>query len=229
MNKINNINKRKVSNKAKIVKRNRFLLAIGLTFALTNLINKANTSNNEKVMPTGYMEIYTIETVDNGEQLEDIAEQYYIDELYSSYYHSIDNYIDKISEINGSINKNNLTPYQDLIIPTLVEQNNIYIHQINVLKNQITELEKWVPHTIEYGDTILSLAFQGAGDTNEAYSIQYDILEKNKLNSADIYVDNTIYIVNPQIGELKKEISYLEKQLNASLKHAPENKISKSI
>lgn len=176
----------------------------------------------QPAMPDGFMQIYTTEQVDYGETLSDIASYYYNEETHDSYFLNFDNYVETIATTNN-ISKNNISPFQNLIIPTIVAEDNIYLQQINNLTQQLETLEKWVPHKIEYNDTILSLSYLGAGDTNEAYEIKNSILQRNNINGTTIYAGDTIEIINPKIGEIKKEIAQLNDKLNQSLKNQNEN------
>ena len=51
----------------------------------------------------------------------------------------------------------------------------------------------------------------------EAIEIIESIKEYNKLSSNELNIGDTIYIINPKIGELKRDIVFLRHQLKESL------------
>lgn len=174
-------------------------------------------NNHKKIIPNGYIKINTTEKVQKDDTLTSIAKKYYNEDIYPLYYRSLDNYIDEIAKINN-VNKNNITPFQELIIPAIIPQNNIYLERIETLNQQIKSLPVWIPYNIQVGDTISSLAYKGAGDIDDAYTISNEIIKYNNISDTNISAGNTINIINPQIGDLKKEIFQLKRSLNDSLK-----------
>lgn len=220
MTKISNVNDKKALYRKKIQRRNRFLtlvLGAGLFASAGNIIaQNAEAKERIPVMPEGYTEYYSTCNIDKDDTIYEIAEDYWVEETHSMYYFDIENYVDYIGEVN-QINVNRITPYQNILIPTLVEEQNIYLQQIQNLKESIKSLDRWVQYEVQNGDTVLSLAFNGAGDTNEAYALKDEISQRN--GGTNIYAGETIWIINPEIGFLKKEIVRLENLLNASLRH----------
>lgn len=215
---VNNINYKKLqrkNNNKKLFKVNCFTLALITSPAIDKI--KLNSNEYKKNMPSGYIQIYTTEQVEKNDTLTTIAQKYYNDDIYSSYYQSLDNYTEEIAKTNN-ITKNNITPFQDLTIPTLIPRNNIYLERIEALNQQIKKLQVWTPYQIQEGDTIQSLAYKGAGDIDEAYTVSKDIIQYNNMSNTNIHSGDTIYIVNPHIGHLKKEIYQLKRSLNNSLK-----------
>lgn len=217
---INNINYPKLKNKKKklkLRKANCFVLLVTSAIIIGAGMSKPSAQEYATNIPTGYVQVYTTEQVEKNDTLTTIAEKYYNKDIYSTYYRTLDDYIEEIAKINN-ISKNNITPFQDLIIPALTTQNNIYLERIENINQQIESLDVWVQYQIKAGDTISSLAYKGAGDDDEAYAIAKRIMEYNKMNNANIYAGDTIYIINPEIGDLKKEIFKLKESLNESLK-----------
>lgn len=217
---INNINYKKLKDKKrkkKILRSNCFALLVTSTLIVGVGMAKPKVQENQISMPAGYIQIYTTEQVEKNDTLTTIAEKYYNKDIYSSYYQSLDNYIEEIAKTNN-ISKNHITPFQDLIIPALTPQNNIYLERIESINKQIEELDVWIPYEIQVGDTISGLAYKGAGDDDEAYTICKEIMRYNNMQDTNIYAGNTIYIINPEIGDLKREIFQLKKSLNDSLK-----------
>lgn len=214
--KISNVNNKPIRRK-KIQRRNRFvalLVGFGLFSTADMIVDRAEARNDNRVIPSGYTEYYSKYSIDVNDNVYDIAEKFWVDELYEDYYFTLDNYVKEIGRVND-INIHNITPYQDIIVPTLVEEQNIYLQQINFLNESLKNLDRWVQYEVNYGDTILSLAYYGAGDTNEAYVLKDEISKRNGGN--DIYAGQTISIINPEIGAIKKEIKRYEELLNKSL------------
>lgn len=217
---IDNINYPKIKNKRKkykLRKVNCFILLATSALIIGTGMARPNVKEYPTSIPTGYVQIYTTEQVEKNDTLTTIAEKYYNKDIYSAYYRSLDDYIEEIAKTNN-ISKNNITPFQSLTIPALTTQNNIYLERIESINKQINTLDVWVEYQIKAGDTISSLAYKGAGDDDEAYTIVKRIMDYNKMNNANIYAGDTIYIINPEIGDLKKEIFQLKESLNESLK-----------
>lgn len=202
--------------------------AIGLTIgiAATALV-ASQIPHKVPIIPEGYYQAYTTEQVERNDTLSEIASEYYDPDIYGSYFDNFNDYVETIASVN-QINKNNITPYTNIIIPVFIEEDNIYRQQIAAKEQQIRELDRWVEYTPHAGDTILGLAYLGAGDSNEAYSIKNEIMNKNGLTNSIIRNDRTYLIVNPEIGKLKKEIFGLKEKLRDSLKvHQEENSKTK--
>ena len=214
------INKRRLEQERKMklqkIKRGVVTVVLGASM-LAGIVGYTNAHKFEPVQPQGYETIYTVEQVDYNESLWDIAEYYYDQDVYGQYYRDIRDFIDEIKKVNN-LHGNTITPYQSLIIPCFVDENNIYLSQISSLEKQIKELPRYVEYEVQFGDTILGLAYLGAGDTNEAYEIKQEIQSVNGLSSSIIVQGTTIKIVNPEIGNLKKQIAQYQEKLNASLK-----------
>lgn len=175
-----------------------------------------NENKFEPTIPDGYYQTYMSTDVERGDTLTSIASLYFDEELYGDTYKDLNDYIDSIAKTNH-VSKNHINPYQSLNIPVLVAEDNIYVQQINSLEKQIAELDRWVPYTVQAGDTLLALAYQGAGTTNEAYELQDEIRSKNDLDSSTIIWGDEIKIINPEIGRLKKEVVNLKEKLHESL------------
>lgn len=216
---INNINYSKLKNrkKKKLIKDNCFALLVISTLIVGVGMARPTAQGNQTIMPSSYIQIYTTEQVEKNDTLTAIAEKYYNKDIYSSYYQSIDSYMEEIAKINN-INKNNITPFQELIIPAITTQNNIYLERIEIINKEIETLDLWIPYQVQIGDTISSLAYKGAGDNDEAYTISKEIMHHNNMSNSNIYAGDTIYIINPEIGDLKKEVFQLKESLNESLK-----------
>lgn len=176
-----------------------------------------NTSlNNKRMLLYDYKKIYIDISIDKPMNITDIAHKYYDDEIYSPYFDNIDNYIEEIKKDN-KMQYNSVTPFQNIQIPVLVNKENIYLQNISNLKEEITKFPLWTKHKIEDGDTISSLSYMGAKDSTEVFEIEKKIRDYNELTSDDLKVGNNIYIINPEIGNLRKEIFTLKDSLAKSL------------
>lgn len=223
---ITSVNQRRLARRERrrIQRRNRFIAILSAGILTGSLVlalaNKIESSKPPLVMPEDYVQITVRENVERGDTLTGIATRYYDPEVYDSYYGSVNNYVDAIADTND-IYKDHINPYQTLTVPVFVEEENIYLMQINKLEDQIKSLPVWVDYTVEYGDTVLALAYKGAGTTNEAYEIKDRIIAKNGLNNSILRDGMVIQIVNPEIGTLKAEIARLKDLLQESAQVEP--------
>ena len=204
----------------RIQRRNRFIAIAAASVisvgAITGLFSHGKEPFNP-VMPEGYQQVYASYQVERGDTIYDIAKEYYDAELYDSYYESFNDYVDDIKELNNA-KGGHITPYQSLQIPALINEDNIFLAQINAKRTELEQLPEWVEYVVEPGDSILGLAYLGAGNTNEAYAIKDQIMRKNNLSNSFLRDGTTIYIVNPERGKLKVEIEQLKEKLEESLK-----------
>ena len=189
---------------------------------LAGAIGYHNATKFQPKIPEGYERIFAVEQVDLNESLWDIAESYWDSEVYGQYYEDIRDFIKAIKDVND-LKSNTITPYQNLIIPCFIDENNIFLEQKSNIESQIKVLPRYVDYTVKFGDTLLGLAFLGAGDTNEAYEIKEEIQRINNLSTTMLVQGTTIKIVNPEIGELKKQAKQYEDKVNNSLKVNVEN------
>ena len=184
-----------------------------------NIVLEHSAKYKDKIkleLPYNYIEIYLQEHIEKDDTVESVAKKYYDKEIYSKIYETIDDYIEEICNLNG-IEPYNLTPFQDINIPVLVHKNNVYLSRITELENEIEKIEKWVNYTVQNGDTINSLAYLSAGNSTEALTNIESIKEYNKLTSNELDTGDTIYIINPEIGKIKRDIVFLRHQLKQSL------------
>lgn len=167
-------------------------------------------------LPYNYIEIYLNEHIGKDDTIESVAKKYYDNEIYYKIYENIDEYIDEICNLNN-IEPHELTPFQDISVPVLVHKDNVYLSRINELEKEIDSIDTWVKYTVKNGDSIESLAYYAAGNSTEALANIESIKEYNKLSSNELNIGDTIYIINPKIGELKRDIVFLRHQLKESL------------
>ena len=175
-----------------------------------------NTSND-------YIKFLIMEDIKKDDTIYSLANKYYNEELYYNFYKSINEYINEIKKING-FEENILTPFQSINIPVIIHKDNVYLERINILTNKISNLKEWIQYKVDDKDTLSSLAYEGAKDIDEAYSILESIINKNNLKTNSVKTGSIIYIINPEIGYLKREIFQLNAKLKESLKAQKETK-----
>ena len=170
------------------------------------------TSGDEfgEPIPEGYSKVYIDEFVDYGETLEDIANKYYTDNI-ATIYPDLNEYMDNIINKND-IKYNVINKYDSIKVPVIVENDNYYLNEIDRLTKEIKNLDEWVPYTIMAGDTISELAWKGAGTADEAINNTSLIINNNNVDPSNLQIGQTIYIINPEIGELKRQINDLYDQ-----------------
>ena len=216
---IKKVNKKRMKNlRKKALLRVAFTEIIAITIILGNkVINKG--PNLSPVIPEGFVQMNIEIPVGSCQTLDEIAQEYYNEESYPDYYNDFDNYVEKIAEQNN-ISSTNIPKYRNIVIPVIVEENNVYLDRINQLTSELDELKKeeWISYKIKFGDNLYGLAWLGSGDGNEVNNNLDRIVEKNNLSSSNIVEGQVIQIINPKIGEKKQEIDFLKQQLIDSLK-----------
>lgn len=215
---ITSLNKKRIKNlKRKAIKRVALTGIIALSIAVGKyIIDKPPTLDS--VVPDGYVQIDIEIPVSSNATLSDIAELYYDENSYPEYYTNFDDYMKSIAEKND-LNGYNLPKYQNIYVPVIVAENNVYLERIEQLNNELDTLEdqEWISYTVKVGDSLYELAWKGSGDGNEAEKNLDKIIEKNRLESSTILPGDHIKIINPRMGEIKQEIEYLDNQLKSSL------------
>ena len=215
---ITSLNKKRIKNlKRKAIKRVALTGVIALSIAVGKyIIDKPPTL--DPVVPEGYVQIDIEIPVSSKATLSDIAELYYDEDSYPEYYTNFDDYMKSIAEKN-ELNGYNIPKYQNIYVPVIVAENNVYLERIEQLNSELDTLkdQEWVSYTIQSGDNLYGLAWKGSGDGNEVEKNLDRIIEKNGLKSSTIIAGDHIKIINPRIGEIKQEIEYLDEQLKSSL------------
>ena len=184
-----------------------------------NIVLEHSSKYKDKIkleLPYNYIEIYLNEHISKDDTVESVAKKYYDQEIYHKIYETIDDYIEEICNLNG-LEPYNLTPFQDINVPVLVHKDNVYLSRINELEKEIKNIDEWIKYEVQNGDSLSSLAYDAAGNSTDALSNIEKIKEYNNLTSNDINVGDVLYIINPKIGELKRDIAFLRHQLKESL------------
>lgn len=217
--KVSNDNTYKITNKNDAaIKRikNKFICKIALVGIIsTSILITSKIVNTTPTLapsiPDGYMQIYIEEMIEPGEKLQDITSKYYT-ENESLYYRTYKSFVKSVEERNN-IEYENIHTKTSITIPVIIENDNYYYQTIQELENAIKTKEEWVSYKIDDGDTLYKLAWMGAGNGDEANINVEKIKIKNGLDDDIIQVNKTIYIINPEIGDIRKEIESLRSDL----------------
>ncbi len=176
-------------------------------------------SFDKRVIPEGYEAIPATYTVEAGDTLTDIASKYYDYDVYGSYFHDRNDFINELAKQNG-----NIKPGDKIELPLIVSQDNPYVQKIMKMRDQAQELPRYVSYTIKEGDTLLDIAYKGASDDNDAFQILEEIASVNGImDEHSIRSGEVIQIVNPQIGSIRKTIKNITEELRVSLENQKEN------
>ena len=148
--------------------------------------------------------------VEAGDTLSEIADRFYTDDC-NGVYRYVSNYEDAIQKENNIIGINpKLVAGTTMEIPVVVDENNTYYQRILELENQITDMEqnnKWVRYTVKRGDLLSTLANMASIDDSETYKYVKEIANKNSISTTAILsIGDEIWIINPELGNLKREL-----------------------
>lgn len=196
--------------------KNPLLKRVVLTGVITTTILVASKIVNRPptlapTIPDGYQQIYINELVDYGETLDDITSKYYT-ENEALYYTSYRSFVKTVEQRNN-IEYMNINNRTTISIPVIIEKDNEYYNNIKQLEAAIPTKEEWVSYKIQDGDTLYSLAWLGSGNGDQAMDNVEKIMIKNNLNDTVIESGKKIYIINPEIGDIRKEIEKLNNEL----------------
>lgn len=157
--------------------------------------------------------------LEEGDTVSEIASKYYTDDTADTY-GSFSNYTKHIEHDNRT-NIDNVEAGDKLQIPVIVDKDNPYYIEILNIKKQIEDLEQnhlWVMYTIKYGDSISELAQLVSSNPNEIRDYTNKIYNKNHLGRTSVIVEGQkIWIINPELGNLKHQLNDIEEQLRQSL------------
>lgn len=164
------------------------------------------------------------EVVKSGENLDYITYKYYSPEN-AEFFESPENYKNVIQSQNEIKHPDYIAAGETLYIPVFVDVNNEYYIQMKAVENELNELianEKWIDYTVKYGDTFDGLASLASGSFDEIASLSREIQERNKdhFPSGQAYllqIGDTIKIINPRIGELKRQLAELKEIFRQSI------------
>ncbi len=202
--------------KRKIKRNNRIASIVFMSALMVAALAEHIPGPFKPSIPEGYHQAFATYQVEQGDTIYDIAKEYYDEGTYDLYYKDFNGFVKAIQEVNH-VDKQ-INPYQNLSIPVIANNDNVFAQRIQELEQQLDGLTVWVNYEVQAGDTILGLAYKGAGTTDEAYAIKDEIMSRNHLGSSLINQGDHLYIVNPEIGKIKTEIEQLKEKYNQSLK-----------
>lgn len=212
----------------KIANTIKIITVLGCLIVLFNIgsriYNKVTTPPHEYVVPAGYAEMQTRETVGINSSVSEIADGYY-NETYEIAYGSFNNYVEAVIKLNGLNYRGDVKTLQTLNLPVLVDENNEYYMQIQEIMAEIAEIkenEYWIDHVVELGESVSILASRASGSSGETATLTNEIMHKNGMSSSFLRDGTTIKIINPKLGPLKLELNNLIQLLQQSLKE-PQN------
>ncbi len=223
-----NYRRRKPKNQEDSEKKTTFILkhrrvfagALVLTTAITFYhVGKNDQETSIPTIPSGYVLTETVEEIDYGDTIYDIASEYY-NASYTGIYPTLNDYSTAIQEQNGVVNPTRLNPGESLRLPVITTNQNDHFIKALQIQQQIDEIkqnEYWVEYTIKPGDTISALAAQASGDFRETPILTQQIIDKNKL-SGILRDGTTILTINPALGPLKIELQEVQNQFQQSIK-----------
>ena len=197
-------------------------ILISLLGCLVILITShTNTQKTEPlVIPDGYVQIYASEDVEYGESVYSIASEYYKPHLYGAVYEDLNDYIDAIIDTNNLSFSGKITPDDTLAIPVLVDVDNLCYQELRTIEAQIKKIKEeayWIDYTVQYGDSLSSIAAKASGSYGETISLVNEIMSKNKLSNSLIYAGQQLKIINPALGQLKINFNEMQNALFDSL------------
>lgn len=197
-------------------------LIVGLGILATVIIGRINTPVQEPVVvPDGYVQLIAAEQVDHGDSVYSIASEYYDSDVYSSMYETLEDYVDVIIDGNNLSYDGDITPYDTLSIPVLVDVDNACYQELKTIESAIQKIKEeayWVDYTVEFGDSLSSIAARASGSYGETISLVNEIMSKNKLSNSLIYQGQQLKIVNPELGPLKLKFNEMQQALYESVK-----------
>ncbi len=210
------IRKRRIDAPALIVS---FALGATLTLGGVNLANTFTPADPQSSIPDGYILTKITDTVELGDTITGIANEYYNATTYTGIFTTPIDYKAAILEQNSLNDHTTIRPGDAVEIPVVVSENNEFYVQIQVVKEEIRKIEEedlWVDYVLKPGEGILSLAAKASGSVNETYLIADKIRAQN--SDANFWYGETVSIMNPQLGQLKIQLNELEQALVESLK-----------
>lgn len=156
--------------------------------------------------------------IEDGDVLEDIAKRFYNQSMGISF----EDYKKAISAQNN-IYPNYITAGENLDIPVIVNENNPYLAEIINIKNSIKYIEEnnlWVNYKVEGGETLdglAALACSSDANYTEICEIRNQIKNENQRQNNDLYIGETIKIVNPELRKLKQQLIVAQEAFKESL------------
>lgn len=221
--KISNVNydymkkdKLKLQVKSLILASVMYFTGMGVKAMNTDASNTNNTSpinlNQNQIVASVSVDVNYDDTII------EIADRFYNDD-YENVYGSKENFVDSI-KLQNAIANDKIIIGQKLTIPAIIDIDNPYFQNVMQIKAKINELEqnqKWVKYTVKYNDSLALLARLGSDSDLAGADEINEIVEYNRLQSNIIYPDQELYIINPELGNLKKELREAEEEFRKSL------------
>ena len=216
---VNVVNRKKLKNLKYHIRRTVLALLIVGSIKGVNGIKDNTKATGNYELPVDYTTITLDISVDQNTSIKNLANMYYDETEYPEF----KEYCKKKKKKND-IDFDIITPYQNIKMPLIVNRDNVYLNNIEALENTLNEIPIWVDYVVESGDTLSSLAYLGAKDATEAMENINRICDYNNIsNRSVIQIGSKISIINPEIGEIKRNIYSLKEALKESLKVNEDN------
>ncbi|MBQ2946954.1 MAG: LysM peptidoglycan-binding domain-containing protein [Bacilli bacterium] len=214
---------RNISNKK--MKKRKLKQVVAVTLATASIVTIMTLTgcekNKEYVVPDNQIKVNISMQVEEGDTISDVANKFYTDEC-EGVYNSISDFEDEIKEQNNINKFSSFVKEGDTIeVPVIIEKENPYYLKILDIQSQINNIQNnnlWVRYTVEYGDRLSTIAEKASGSYTEIYEITNKIASKNNINNKSILnAGQEIWIMNPELGELKSELKNAQEELKLSL------------
>lgn len=187
----------------------------------------AGNTNNTSPINLNQNQIVASVSVDVNydDTIIEIADRFYNDD-YENVYGSKENFVDSI-KLQNSIVNDKIIVGQKLTIPAIIDTDNLYFQNVMQIKAKINELEqnqKWIKYIVQLDDNLALLARLGSGSNLVGIDEMNEIATYNRLQSNTIYPGQELYIINPELGNLKKELKEAEEEFRESLTNNQKSK-----
>lgn len=216
---VRNINSGKIKN-TKLYKKAAVVIATASIIAVVALTSAGCMPKQISEIPSDQIKYTITIQVNADDTISDIADKFYNDDC-DNVYNSVSNYKNEI------INQNNLSKTgfikagSKIDVPVIIDKDNPYYLRIQEIEEEIKSIEEnelWVKYTVEYGDTVTTIASFASGNYYETYDIANKIISKNSMRNGSILnAGEKIWIMNPKLGDLKLELNNLNEDLKLSL------------
>lgn len=214
---------RNISNKKLKKRQLKKVMAVTLAAASIITIMTLTGCNKDKeyIIPDNQVKVSVSVELESGDTIYDVANKFYTDEC-EGVYDSVSNFQKEIKEQNNINKFSSFVKVGDTIeVPVIVNKDNPYYVNIIEIQNEITNIEKnnlWVKYTVEYGDSLSSIASKASGSYTETYEITNKIASKNNMgNKSILNAGQEIWIMNPKLGVLKAELNEAKEDFKLSL------------
>lgn len=178
------------------------IMLVSTVCGIKNHINNENTNNynTESTIVTEYIPIPIQIPKNKYDRIEDIANSFYNDEIYNNTFGDKTNYIEYLKRIVQNSNE-----YINATI--MVDINDNRRNDLDSLLFQMSQEEKWINYTVEYGDSIWY--YREAAAINGIRNVDDTLNELIKINNwkniPKLKVGDQIIIYNPKLVSLERE------------------------